>query len=121
LSGGAAYSSSDADVCSGSGSVVLTGLMDSFSQCVAIGANVAYNFGFEYKGMAMCDTSYFTTAGCTGDSSAGVTVLDTAGKSTWTLGSAKGQTGPGTGSLQVHCSAAVGSGNYDQFVLSAGS
>lgn len=116
------YSSSDAEGCPASGSLLVNGGTGDIEQCVAISPNTTYNFGFKYKqavGNAFaCYISYFASPTCiSGDQIDSTARIDSATTgSSWQTYTGVVTSSPGAYGLQFLCGSG-GTANMDEFYV----
>jgi hypothetical protein len=120
---GGTYSNSDADLCPGSGSAYFGNYSASIQQCVSWNPSVyaPYNFGFRYKGIVNCWTTYYVMSGCNPsdpDASQGISLVDTSNPVNWLTLEREGAKPPqGTSSIMIGCDGSQGYGYVDQVYL----
>ena len=118
--GAPTYNTDDSDACPGSGSLYLGSFGAEATQCIPIGENVSYNFGFQYKGIVSCSTTYFSDSNCNNSIGPGLNLADGNGSISWAYLSGSHTTIPGTQYLMVLCDMGTGAGWYDQFYVNIG-
>lgn len=130
-SGGAYRATPDADGCSGSGSIELSGTGSLLRQCISVGTSAPTHVYYRYRyrnwdfnssaassGSSWCFLSYLAS-GCdpnnVTDSNPGESTFSENGA--WVQGGGDAMTSAGTGSVMVTCQAVLGTGYYDQLYL----
>ena len=129
LQGTARYASEDVDACTGSGSVELVMLGDTFSQCLPASPNTTYYLAYRFRasggssssGAANCYVSFLPADNtCSvNDGTAGFQSLQEFNNDNWISGSASGSSDSNTTHALVVCTALAALGYYDQLYLSA--
>jgi hypothetical protein len=125
LANGAAYKGNvDVNSCSGSGSVALTAVTQTMSQCVQLGSTLTaartIYFGYRIKGAGACDIEFYDGNGaCNGSRLGGSELLlgEGAGDA-WDQRAGSALAPANTTHVYLSCSAVTGGGPYDQLFLS---
>jgi hypothetical protein len=128
LNSTASHSTTDVDDCSGSGSVELDALLDTFNQCVPASPGQTYFFGHRFNGgaiptgIALCSITFLPAgASCSvgSPSLGGGSGALASNADDWVLASGSAISPPNTAQILFHCSTAGAAfGNFDQLYLS---
>jgi hypothetical protein len=126
LNSTASFTTTDVDDCSGSGSVELDDLFDTFRQCVPASPGQTYFFGYRFNGGAiptgvpLCTITFLAAGASCGVSGLGsASALVSSDNDDWVLASGSASSPPNTAQIAFNCSTAGAvSGFFDQLYLS---